>query len=87
MIKTTNQKRNENKNINKKLTKPSQKLTSIKTASIFTETKNTSQFETFYKTNILPCQISHGSINNTLEWKKDFDFDEFDYNPLLIKFF
>lgn len=55
MIKTTNQKRNENKNINKKLTKPSQKLTSIKTASIFSETKNTSQFETYYKTNILPC--------------------------------
>ena len=79
----------ENKNRNIK-TKKNHKLSSKlckKQKSIFSSSKKESAFTRFYKLNTLPCKIEHGSIQNKLVWDKNFNINNFNYNPYILHFY
>ena len=49
--------------------KPSTKLTSIKTADPFSDSKkHKTNFGYAYSAGTVPCRIEHGSIKNKLQW-------------------
>ena len=78
---------NKNKNIKQKnpfkpCSKPSKKQ-----KSIFKTSKKESPFLKFYKSNPLPCKIEHGSIQNKLVWDKNFNINNFNYNPFILYFY
>jgi hypothetical protein len=68
--------------------KPSDKLTKIKTANPFADTKQKQKtaFAYAYTTGAIPCRINHGSISNKLQW--DIPVDQIEsYDPLLVHCF
>ena len=66
--------------------KPSAKLTSIKTADPFSSSKkHKTNFGYVYSAGGIPCRILHGSISNKLQWSTEPE--ALPYDPLLLTCF
>jgi len=70
-------------------TKPSARLTSIKTADPFASKQKlkTNSFAYVYNAGGIPCRIDHGSINNRLKWNNDINIEDLTFDPILITCF
>ena len=68
--------------------KPSDRLTKIKTANPFADSKKKqkSTFSYAYSTGAIPCRINHGSIQNKIKWDIPVESIE-TYDPILVNCF
>ena len=71
--------------------KPSQRLTSIKTNDIFADNskkgKSSNTFRQMYDSGGIPCRILHGGVKMRVQWDCGMEPGLLPFDPILVKFF